>query len=228
MTRCDAHRQRPSRPPAKRFRHPVVCAGLIHASCNSSTASRAYDRWKAPAEDGATLIWPAVDQLLRDTRDNHHRSSAAHTSSSRTSRFRSSHLHAAMAWPSRCRTSRIIATGHQAELHHPGVWAKNALIDATAERLGGRAYSLSRSIPMSPSTCNLRLPGGAMPLLDDAEHPMPSWSGAAAGSDADASGGDRARFRRGGGAMGFPADGRPIPGRHAPLAHSNRPAWPAH
>jgi len=34
----------------------------------------------------------------------------------------------------------LIATGHQTELHHPGVWAKNALIDAVAGKLGGRAF----------------------------------------------------------------------------------------
>src|SRR4051812_49344719 len=53
----------------------------VLAVMTESTASRpsapAYPDWKAPAEDGTLLIWPEPTELLRDTRENQRRLSAA-------------------------------------------------------------------------------------------------------------------------------------------------------
>src|SRR5271169_229484 len=96
---------------------------------DTASVSR-YDRWKAPAEDGQTLIWPAPRDLLRETLENQRRLTTATSvliqgvplPEVRT-RLRQFLGHADNDRP-------ILATGHQAELHHPGVWVKNALIDA--------------------------------------------------------------------------------------------------
>src|SRR3954451_11644614 len=101
---------------------------------------RDYADWKARAGDGELLIWPEPAELLRDTLENAARLRAADSArvqnvplSEVRRRFREYLGHPDDAGP-------LVATGHQAELHHPGVWAKNALIDAIAAKVGGRAY----------------------------------------------------------------------------------------
>src|SRR4051794_14857870 len=99
-----------------------------------------YADWKAPAEDGGVLLWPAASDLLRDTLENARRLRDARDVLIQNVplpdlrlRFRTFLGHADPAVP-------LIAAGHQTELHHPGVWVKNALIDAVASKLGGQAY----------------------------------------------------------------------------------------
>jgi hypothetical protein len=124
-----------------------------------------YDRWKAPAADGELLIWPAVDELLRNTLENHQRLSSALTVEVQNvplpelrSRMRS--------WLGHRDDSPIIATGHQTELYHAGVWAKDALIDAVAARLGGTAIHFAVDTD-EPKHLQLRFPGGSVSLLDE-------------------------------------------------------------
>jgi hypothetical protein len=128
------------------------------------TAAR-YDRWKAPAADGELLIWPAVDQLLRDTLDNHEHLSGAKSVllqnvplSEVRSRLRN--------WLGHCDESPIIGTGHQTELYHAGVWAKDVLIDAVAAKLNGKAIHFAVDTD-EPKHLQLRCPRGSVPLLDD-------------------------------------------------------------
>ncbi len=139
----------------------------------SVTAAR-YDRWKAPAEDGLTLIWPAPADLLRETSENHQRLAAA-----------SSILVAGVPLPQVRQRIRhwlghtddaqpVIATGHQTELHHPGVWVKNALINAAADRIGGRAVHFAVDTD-APKHLLLRWPGGSV-ALTDVERPRDEWS----------------------------------------------------
>lgn len=47
----------------------------------------------------------------------------------------------------------LLATGHQPELFHPGVWAKNFAVAAMAESAGGRSLNLivDNDVPRSPS-----------------------------------------------------------------------------
>lgn len=134
-----------------------------------------YDRWKAPAEDGQTLIWPAPADLLRDTLENQRRLTQA-----------SSVRIQGVALPEvRTRLRQflghvdndraIFATGHQAELHHPGVWVKNALIGAAAGRLGGRAMHFAVDTD-EPKHLHLRWPGGSV-ALTDAQRLREEWSG---------------------------------------------------
>src|SRR4051812_21258638 len=97
-----------------------------------------YADWKAPDEDGQLLIWPAPADLLAQTRDNLHRLS---TSDARLQNVPLGELRRRQRqWIGHAGDDQpLIATGHQAELYHPGVWAKDALTNAVAARLGGSA-----------------------------------------------------------------------------------------
>jgi hypothetical protein len=107
-----------------------------------TTSQTQYADWRAPAHDGGVLLWPAANELLADAERNHAllsksdaliqgvplrdlrrqlRAFAGHTNDDQL----------------------LFSTGHQTELHHPGVWAKNALIDAAARRTGGAAYHVA-------------------------------------------------------------------------------------
>ena len=135
-----------------------------------------YARWKAPAEDSQSLIWPAPGELLADTGHNSRLFSSAHSVQLQNcplpevrQRMRQSLGHEREDQP-------IIATGHQAELHHPGVWVKNALIDALATRLGGRAIHFAVDTD-EPKHLALRWPGTSVSLVDDPALSKKPWSG---------------------------------------------------
>ncbi|MGH7214443.1 MAG: hypothetical protein ACREIT_06740, partial [Tepidisphaeraceae bacterium] len=66
--------------------------------------------------------------------------------------------------------------GHQAELHHPGVWVKNVLIHHAAARLGGAAYHLAVDTD-EPKHLNLRWPSANEPLTDDSALATAAWVG---------------------------------------------------
>jgi hypothetical protein len=134
-----------------------------------------YARWKAPAEDGQVLLWPDPADLLRDTQTNH--TSLADADAARIQNLPLAHVRSAMRkWLGHVEDQFLIATGHQAELHHPGVWAKNALIDAVAAKSGGRAFHFAVDTD-EPKHLSLRWPGGAAPLTDDASTERAQWSG---------------------------------------------------
>lgn len=134
-----------------------------------------YERWKAPAVDGQTLIWPRPPELLQQLSDNLRLLSTA--DAPRLQNVPLSAVRGAMrAWLGHDDPQQpLIATGHQAELHHPGVWVKNALIDAAARKAGGRAMHFAVDTDQ-PKHLRLRWPGGSIPL-SDAEHPAEQWSG---------------------------------------------------
>src|SRR5438105_2877858 len=69
-----------------------------------------------------------------------------------------------------------LAPGHQTELSHPGVWVKNALIDAAARKLGGQAYHVAVDTD-APKHLSLRWPGSSMPITDDPALTSAAWSG---------------------------------------------------
>jgi hypothetical protein len=131
-----------------------------------------YDRWKAPVADGELLIWPSVDELLRNTVDNHRRLSSAtvHIQNIPLSEVRGR----MRSWIGHADDSPIIGTGHQTELYHPGVWAKDALIDAAAARLQGKAIHFAVDTD-EPKHLQLRFPGGSIPLLDELDRDA-RWS----------------------------------------------------
>src|SRR5947209_2284283 len=125
-----------------------------------------YARWKAPAEDGQALIWPEPRELLEGVRENQQLLSRADSSllqniplSQVRKEFRNELGYPADAAP-------IIATGHQTELHHSGVWVKNALIDAVSEALSGEAIHFAVDTD-EPKHLVLRWPGGSTSLVPE-------------------------------------------------------------
>ena len=88
-----------------------------------------YADWKAPQSDGDILLWPEPAQLLADARANNAALSSSPAIIQNT------------PLPDLRRQMRnflgvaddrqlLFVAGHQTELHHPGVWAKNVLIAA--------------------------------------------------------------------------------------------------
>jgi len=134
-----------------------------------------YADWKAPDEDGQLLIWPDAGTLLRETRENHQRLSTSDVRIQNVPlgelRRRQRHWigHTADDQP-------LVGTGHQAELYHPGVWVKDALINAIARKVGGQAYHFAVDTD-SPKHLHVRWPGGSMPISDDPRLSSAAWTG---------------------------------------------------
>jgi hypothetical protein len=134
-----------------------------------------YARWKAPAEDGRVLVWPDPVDLLADAKSNYSALSAAESVS--IQQVPLPEVRRQMrAWLGHDDGQLLFATGHQTELHHSGVWAKNALIDAAAAKAGGRAFHFAVDTD-EPKHLMLRWPGGAVPLIDDFAASRLEWSG---------------------------------------------------
>lgn len=134
-----------------------------------------YPRLAAPKTDGELLVWPEPRQLLRQTWENHRalRSLEVKVLGVPLPRLRS--------WTRRWLGHRedhevIVGTGHQAELHHPGVWVKNAVIASAARRLGGKAIHFAVDTD-APKHLSYRWPGGGMPITEDPELGHARWTG---------------------------------------------------
>jgi hypothetical protein len=70
----------------------------------------------------------------------------------------------------------LLATGHQTELRHPGVWVKDVLIDAAAEQSGGAAYHFAVDSD-EPKHLTIQWPGASWPLTDDERLASAAWCG---------------------------------------------------
>lgn len=136
---------------------------------------QAYGQWKAPKTDGALLIWPDAHTLADLARKNQSLLNAAdHV------------LVGGVALPELRRSARgfvghhddtpLIATGHQCELHHPGVWVKNVLIAAVAEAGRGSAFHFGVDTD-APKHLKLKWPGFAAPISDDVHLNGAAWTG---------------------------------------------------
>src|SRR6476659_7616861 len=104
-----------------------------------SDATLKYADWKAPPHDGGLLIWPERDELLQQVTQNQKLFQSF--SDKRIAGVPLPEVRQAQRdWLGHSDPTRpIIATGHQTELYHPGVWVKNAVISAIAGRVGGEA-----------------------------------------------------------------------------------------
>jgi hypothetical protein len=135
-----------------------------------------YPDWKAPAEDGQTLVWPEPRDMLAQARENQRRLGGAESVKLQgvplaelRRKQRAWIGHADDAQP-------VVASGHQAELYHPGVWVKDVLANALAQRLDGQRYHFAVDTD-SPKHLNVRWPGYAEPLTDDAALTTAAWGG---------------------------------------------------
>ena len=121
------------------------------------------------------LLWPAANQLLADAAHNHALLADAETL---IQGVPLSELRRQLrTWVGhRDENGLLFAAGHQTELHHPGVWAKNAMIDAAATRTGGAAYHVAVDTD-EPKHLRLRWPGfPGEPITDDSALGNVGWT----------------------------------------------------
>lgn len=133
-----------------------------------------YADWKAPKQDDSRLIWPKPATLADDMARNQ---SALNGSAIALQNVPLG------TWRKQIRRSilgdtdrQVIATGHQIELYHPGVWAKNLLLDAVGRKTGATALHIAVDTD-SPKHLQLRWPGGAIDVSDDVLLKTGEWSG---------------------------------------------------
>ena len=135
---------------------------------STSTTLPGYGDWIAPKHDGALLIWPAADSLAEVAQRNH----ANLTGERSLAEQRESMRRYLGIDPDRL----LIATGHQCELHHPGVWVKTVLVDAIARKAEASTLYLALDTD-SPKHLKLKWPGFAAPLSDDPSASGAAWTG---------------------------------------------------
>ena len=135
-----------------------------------------YAAWKAPQEDCTTLLWPAGGQLLTDARENNRRLAAADAVRIQNTPLPLLRQSLRRFLGVDADDQLLVATGHQTELHHPGVWAKNVLIDAAARKAGGIAAHFAVDTD-APKHLVLKFPGYVEPFTDDPAAAGPDWSG---------------------------------------------------
>jgi hypothetical protein len=142
------------------------------SSAMTESPSR-YADWKAPSQDGELLVWPAPAQLRRQTLENQrHLASCAVT-------LQQLPLHElrrrVRAFIGHDLDRPLVATGHQTELFHPGVWVKDVLIDTLASALDGTALHLAVDTDQVKHL-HLRWPGVSLPVSDDERLISAAWS----------------------------------------------------
>jgi hypothetical protein len=141
----------------------------------ASSPPSTYPDWKAPREDGQTLIWPEPTRLLDETRDNQRRLSGATTTLVQNVPL-SEVRRRERQWIGQDHDDPIVGDGHQTELHHPGVWVKRVLTHFAASRLSGHALHFAVDTD-APKHLILRWPGGGEPITDDPDLHLAHWTG---------------------------------------------------
>jgi hypothetical protein len=156
-------------------RHAKVVLHTIETM--QPTTGREYSKLVAPKSDREMLIWPEPRQILRSAWENHRVLRESEV------RVLGVPLGTLRRWMRRWLGHGqdhvpLIATGHQTELHHPGVWIKNAVIDAAAARIGAVALHFAVDTD-APKHLVYRWPGGGRPISDDLAASKARWSGLA-------------------------------------------------
>lgn len=148
---------------------------IPHNSESMATANlSAYPDWKAPAEDGQVLLWPDVGTLVAQTHENQERLGDARDVMIQNLPL--GELRGRMrAFLGAQEGGPLVGTGHQIELYHPGVWAKNLFINELAMKVGGQAYHFAVDTD-APKHLNLRWPGGSEPITDDFHLMTADWA----------------------------------------------------
>jgi hypothetical protein len=138
--------------------------------------SSRYANWKAPSADGQLLIWPQASSILQQAVENGrllNDADAVRVQNSPLPELR----RAQRNWLGHYENERpLLATGHQAELYHPGVWVKDALMHAAAAKLGGQAYHFAVDTD-HPKHLHIRWPGASQPITDDPAIAGAAWCG---------------------------------------------------
>ena len=144
-------------------------------SVTSSDHGQQYGDWAAPKFDGALLIWPAADSVGGLAKQNRAALDAAEAVTIHGTPLPELRRQA-RAYVGHRADAPLVATGHQCELHHPGVWVKNAVACAAAAACGGVAYHFAVDTD-SPKHLKLRWPGFSKPITDDLRVNAAAWTG---------------------------------------------------
>lgn len=143
---------------------------------DAQSLDQAYGHWVAPKYDGALMIWPEAGTLATVAEQNRRQlDTAALTIHGRPlPEWR----RLARAFVGHDADTPLIATGHQCELHHPGVWVKNAVINAVADAAGEAARCLHLAVDLdAPKHLKLKWPGFERAITDDERIHSAAWSG---------------------------------------------------
>lgn len=138
--------------------------------------SARYADWKAPSADGQTLLWPDAPELVNQTRDNVTSLTSAHAVRIQNTPLPALRREMRKWLGHNVDDQPIIATGHQTELYHAGVWAKHAMINAAAGALAAKAIFFAVDTDQ-PKHLSLRWPDWAGPISDDPRLMSAEWSG---------------------------------------------------
>lgn len=134
-----------------------------------------YADWKAPKRDGELLVWPAAGSLSSIVEANH--ASLARVEAAIAGVPLATLRREARGFFGYGDEDRVLIAGHQTELWHPGVWAKNVLVDALARHVtNGRAMHLAVDTD-APKHLNIRWPHFSQPVTDDIRVTSADWSG---------------------------------------------------
>lgn len=126
-------------------------------------------RWRAPREQGAVLVNPAWDELADVIAENNKLLASNVLSLEGKSLPELRELARAEAetisnrnalqhgWPIPILKRPLVITGHQPELYHPGVWAKNIAIAQLARKLKGSSLNLNVDSDVAKAT-TLQIP----------------------------------------------------------------------
>lgn len=126
-------------------------------------------RWRAPKEDGACLVVPSWEELPGLVAANQKLLQAANIrlgdrqlADARQLAWESLQQVVSQwaAWAgveSKALLRPLLITGHQPELYHPGVWAKNVAIHQLARKLGGSSLNLNVDSDVAKTT-TLKVP----------------------------------------------------------------------
>ncbi|HQR08783.1 MAG TPA: hypothetical protein PLN21_18295 [Gemmatales bacterium] len=126
-------------------------------------------RWRAPREDGATLVvptWQHLPQLIAENQRSLAQSplrwkdrtlADVRQLASDGLNTQLSQWAGELGWTSSPIKRPLIVTGHQPELFHPGVWAKNVAISKLANELKGSSYNINVDSDVAKSTA-LKIP----------------------------------------------------------------------
>lgn len=123
-----------------------------------------HSRWRAPSEDGAVLCVPEYHQLPNLVEQNQQAIAAINLNIGGRPYREARQL----AWESLQQVTAdwanwagvdqeplrrpLLMTGHQPELYHPGVWAKNVGIHQLAHQLNGSGLNLNVDSDLAKST----------------------------------------------------------------------------
>lgn len=147
-----------------------------------------YADWKAPRTDGSMLLWPGGAELVEHTLGNVRALSETEVKVAGVPLIEA--REATRRYLGHDSEAPLIVTGHQCELHHPGVWIKNVVIHHLAERVRGRAMHLAVDTDQ-PKHLQLKYPlrfpvsapaagggeGFEIPITDDDALATAPWTG---------------------------------------------------